>query len=197
MQAKQYEAAIAAYDQVLAFDAANLAAQTGKQAAVGARSMAEAAASGPRPGAAVRTFVAGRTEAKGMEQGGAGPAGFEDSAGVTVKRGTAAAELPGKILFEANPAAPRAGERFRVTAFLSNEGQQPIQLASMQITTTTDGRPQRGTLSPATTTAAPGQKAPVYQMPELVWKEGTQSWSMEIVLRTTQGETYRNTLAWK
>ena len=197
LHAKQYEAAIAAYDQVLAFDTGNQAAQTGKQAAFGARTMAEAA-SGPRPGAGVRTFVAGRTEAKGTEQGGAGPAGFEDSAGVTVKRGTAAADLPGKILFEANPAAPRAGERFRVTAFLSNEGQQPIQLASMTVATVVDGKSQRGPLPPSATIVAPGQRAPVYQTPgDQVWREDTASWSMEIVLHTAQGDTYRNTLAWK
>jgi serine/threonine-protein kinase len=196
MQAKQYEAAIAAYDQVLALDPANQAAQTGKQAAVGAKSVAEAAASGPRPGGAVRSFVSGRTEAKGTEQGGL--VGFEDSAGVEVKRGTAAAELPGKIVFEATPPAPKPGERFRVSVFVANEGSQAIPLATMQITTTTDGKPQRGSVPPATTTVAPGQRALVYQTPgEMLWREGTQSWTMEIVLKTTKGETYRNTLAWK
>jgi serine/threonine-protein kinase len=196
MQARQYEAAIAAYDQALALDAANAAAQTGKQAAVGARSVAEAAASGPRPG--VKAFVAGRTEAKGTEQGG-GPAGFEDSAGVDVKKGTAAAELPGKILFDASPAAPKPGDRFRVTVLLSNEGSQPIQLAtSMTVVTIVDGKRMSGPpLTPSTTTVAPGQRAPVYQMPELVWKEGTTSWTMEVVLRTVKGETYKNALSWK
>ena len=95
--------------------------------------MAEAAASGPRPGGAVRTFVAGRTEAKGTEQGGL--VGFEDSAGVDVKKGTQAAELPGKIVFEASPAAPKPGERFKVSVFLSNEGSQAIQLATMTVAT--------------------------------------------------------------
>jgi len=31
----------------------------------------------------------------------------------------------------------------------------------------------------------------------LIWKEGTQAWSMEIVLKTKRGETYRSTLTWK
>jgi hypothetical protein len=85
-----------------------------------------------------------------------------------------------------------------VTAFLSNEGQQPIQLAGMTVTTVVDGKTQRGSLSPSVTIVAPGQRAPVYQTPgDQVWKEATASWSMEIVLRTTLGETYRNTLAWK
>jgi tRNA A-37 threonylcarbamoyl transferase component Bud32/tetratricopeptide (TPR) repeat protein len=195
LQSKQYEAAIAAYDQVLALDPGNTAAANGKQAAIGAKAIADAAASGPKPGTG-RSFVPGRTEAKGSEQGGL--VGFEDSAGVDVKRGTTAADLPGKLVFDAVPAAPKPGERFRVSVFLSNEGSQAIQLATMQITTTTDGRPQRGAVPPATTTVAPGQRALVYQTPaEMLWREGTQSWTMEIVLKTAKGETYRNTLAWK
>jgi serine/threonine-protein kinase len=194
LQNKQYEAAIAAYDQVLAIDANNAAAVQGRQAAIGAKAIADAAASGPRPGGG-RTFVPGRTEAKGTEQGAL--VGFEDSAGVDVKRGTAAAELPGKILFEATPPSPRPGERFRVGVFLVNEGQQAIPLASMTVATVLDGRRQSGAVPLSVTTVAPGQRAPVFQTPEQVWKEGTASWTMEIVLKTTKGETYRNTLAWK
>jgi tetratricopeptide (TPR) repeat protein/tRNA A-37 threonylcarbamoyl transferase component Bud32 len=195
LQSKRYEAAIAAYEQVLALDPGNTAAVNGKQAAVGAKAIADAAASGPRPGGG-KSFVAGRTEAKGSEQGGL--VGFEDSAGVEVKRGTSAAELPGKLVFDAVPPAPKPGERFRVSAFLSNEGSQAIQLATMQITTTVDGRLQRGNVAPATTTVAPGQRALVFQTPgEMLWRQDTQSWVMEIVLKTTKGETYRNTLSWK
>ena len=150
----------------------------------------------PPPGGAVRSFVSGRTEAKGTEQGGL--VGFEDSAGVDVKRGTQAAELPGKIVFEASPAAPKPGERFKVSVFLSNEGSQAIQLATMTVATMLDGKRQSGPVPLSVTTVAPGQRAPVFQTPgEQVWKEGTQSWTMEIVLRTAKGETYRNTLSWK
>jgi len=195
LQNKQYEAAIAAYDQVLALDPGNTAAGNGRQAAIGAKAIADAAASGPRGGGG-RTFVAGRTEAKGNEQGGL--VGFEDSAGVEVKKGTQAAELPGKIIYEASPPAPKPGERFKVNVFLSNEGQQAIQLATMTVATVLDGKRQSGFVPLSVTTVAPGQRAPVYQTPgDQVWKEGTQSWTMEIVLKTTKGETYRNTLSWK
>jgi len=194
LQNKQYEAAIAAYDQVLALDSTNAAAINGRQAAIGAKAIAEAAPSGPRPGSG-KTFVPGRTEAKGTEQGGL--VGFEDSAGVNVKKGTAAAELPGRIVFEASPPEPKAGDRFRVRVVLVNEGQQAIPLASMTVATVLDGKRQSGPVPLSVTTVAPGQRAPVFQSPEQVWKEGTESWTMEIVLRTTKGETYRNTLAWK
>jgi hypothetical protein len=144
----------------------------------------------------VHSFVPGRTEAKGTEQGGL--VGFEDSAGVDVKKGTQAAELPGKIVFEASPAAPKPGERFKVSVFLSNEGSQAIQLATMTVATILDGKRQSGSVPLSVTTVAPGQRAPVFQTPgDQVWKEGTQSWTMEIVLRTAKGETYRNALSWK
>jgi tRNA A-37 threonylcarbamoyl transferase component Bud32 len=196
MAAKQYEAAIAFYNRILETDPNHQAALIGKTGAIGAKSQADAAASGPRPGGAVRSFVFGKTEAKGTEQGGL--VGFEDSAGVDVKKGTQAAELPGKIVFEASPAAPKPGERFRVSVFLSNEGSQAIQLAAMTVATIIDGKRQSGPVPLSVTTVAPGQRAPVFQTPgEQVWKEGTQSWTMEIVLRTAKGETYRNALSWK
>jgi tetratricopeptide (TPR) repeat protein len=196
MAARQYEAAIAFYNRILEMDPNHQAALIGKTGAIGAKSQADAAASSTRPGGAVRTFVSGKTEAKGTEQGGL--VGFEDSAGVNVKKGTQAAELPGKIVFEANPAAPKPGERFRVNVSLLNEGSQGIQLATMTVVAIENGKRQSGPVPLSVTTVAPGQRAPVFQTPgDQVWKEGTQSWTMEIVLRTAKGETYRNTLSWK
>jgi tetratricopeptide (TPR) repeat protein len=197
LQAKQYDAAIAAYDRALALDPNSQPAQTGRQAAIGAKSLADAAASGPRPIAAtVKSFVQGRTEAKAAPGGAL--VGFEDTAGVDVKQGTQSAGLPGAIVFEASPQAPKPGESFRVSAFLANEGAQPIPLTAMTVTTTVDGRPQRGRLPPVTATVAPGQRGLLFQMPSgMVWRDNTQSWSMEIALTTQRGETYRNTLTWK
>jgi serine/threonine-protein kinase len=196
-QAKQFEAAIAAYDRALALDPNNVAARTGKQGAISAKMVADAAASGPRPGAGpVKSFVPGRTEAKAAAGGGL--VGFEDTAGVTVKSGTQAAALPGTIVFDPSPQVPKPGEGFKVSVYLSNEGTQPIPLTAMSVATTVDGRPQRGQIPPLTATVAPGQRGVVYQTPSgMVWRDSTQSWSMEIVLTTQRGETYRNTLTWK
>jgi serine/threonine protein kinase len=197
MEKKQFEAAIAAYNRVLESEPGNAVAQTGKSNAITARTVAEAAAGAGRGAAPVHSFVSGRTEAKGAE-GKSGLAGFEESAGVVVKKGTQAADLPGRIAFDASPTAPKAGERYRIAVSLVNEGAQPIQLATMTVATVVDGRRQSGSLPPAATTVAPGARATVWQAPgELVWKENTTSWTMEIVLQTTKGETYRNTLSWK
>ena len=198
LQAKQYEAAIAAYERALALDPGNAAAQNGKQAAIGSKSLADAAASGGSRagGGPVKSFVPGRTEAKAAAS--AGLVGFEDTAGVPVKQGTQGAALPGNIVFEATPQVPKPGEAFKVVVYLSNQGSQPIPLSSMTVATTVDGKIQRGAIPPATATVAPGgQKALVFQVAGQVWKEGTQSWSMEIVLTTQRSETYRNTLTWK
>jgi hypothetical protein len=126
-------------------------------------------------------------------------AGFEDTAGVPVHQGTAAVALPGTIVFEASPQAPKPGEAYKISVYLSNEGSQPIPLAPMMvISTTLDGRPQRGQLAPATATVAPGQRGLVFQTPSgQVWKDSTQSWVMEVVVTTQRNETYRNTLTWK
>ena len=197
LQAKQYDAAIAAYEQALLLDPNNVAAQTGRQAAIGSKSMVEAAASGSRSVAPAHAFVEGRTDKKGAE-GASGLVCFEDSAGVPVKKGTQAAELPGSIRFEANPASPKAGERYKVSVFFVNEGQQPIQLSAMSVATTVDGKRQSGSLPPMATTAAPGARSLVFQTPgDQLWKEGTTAWTMELTLRTPKGETYRNTLTWK
>jgi tRNA A-37 threonylcarbamoyl transferase component Bud32 len=198
LQARQYEAAIAAYDRALQLDPGNSAALNGRTGAISAKAIADAQASGPRPGAgSVKSFVPGRTEAKAAPGGGL--VGFEETAGVEVKRGTAGAGLPGTIVFEATPQVPKAGEAYKVVVYLSNEGSQPIPLApAMSVSTTVDGRPQKGPITPMTTTVAPGQRSVVWQTPSgMVWRDSTQSWVMEIVITTQRNETYRNTLTWK
>jgi tRNA A-37 threonylcarbamoyl transferase component Bud32 len=196
-QAKQFEAAIAAYDRALQLDPGNTAAQNGKAGALSAKAIAEAQVSGPRGGGGVKSFVQGRTEAKAPPS--KGMVGFDETAGVTAKAGTSATALPGAIVFEATPQVPKPGESFKVTVYLSNESSQPIPLAPMlSLSTTVDGRPQKGQLAPLTATVAPGQKGVVFQTPSgMVWKDSTQSWVMEIVVTTQRNETYRNTLTWK
>jgi hypothetical protein len=189
LQSKQYEAAIAAYDRALVLDPANAAASQGRQAAIGAKAIAEAASSAPRPGGG-RTFVPGRTETKGSEP--AGLVGFEPSAGVEVKKGTQAAELPGRIVFEAIPTAPKPGERFKVSVYLVNEGAQAIPLATMTVATILDGKRQSGPVPLTVSTVAPGQRAPVFQTPgDQIWREGTQSWTRRSS-SVREGQTYRN-----
>jgi tetratricopeptide (TPR) repeat protein len=199
MQARRYDAAIAAYDKALALDPANPAAQMGKQSALGAKSITDAAAAaGSRaPAQPEHGFASGKTETKASADASAGPVGFSDSPTVVVKKGTQAAEMPGRILFEAAPQSPKGGDRVRIVVSLANDGNQPIPVARMIVTTTIDGRKQQGPVPPSATSVAPGGKAVVWQMPEYIWKDATSLWSMEILVFTSKGDSYRNTLTWK
>jgi tRNA A-37 threonylcarbamoyl transferase component Bud32 len=199
LAASEYDTALAAYDQVLQLDPNNAAAQTGRSGAIGAKSMAEAAASGG--GAATRPahgFVAGTSVAKAAQAGsGSTPVGFDTTPEVEVHSGTQAAALPGQLVIEVSPAAPQAGDRYSVSAHFVNEGSQPIELQRMMVTTTIDGKKQQAPVTPRTSVVAPRQRALVFQLPPQVWKQETTSWEMEIVVFTSKGETYRNTLSWK
>ena len=194
---KQYDVAIKLYDEALKLDSGNTTATQGKMGAITARALAEAAASGPaRP--VGRSFVTAKTQATSPEsRAGAVPDGFEDSAGVTVKKGTQAAELPGKLSFEVSPEAVKAGERYAVNIVLMNEGNAPIEIRGLIITTIINGRKFAAPVSPTTTNVAPKQKATLFTVAGEIWKEDTSSWQMEAAVTTLRGETYRNNVSWK
>jgi serine/threonine-protein kinase len=200
LAAREYDAAISAYDRALRLDPENQAAATGKSNAVAAKTMAETAASqvAPPPGPPTRGFVASGSVARRSGSGaGSVPPGFEASPEVEVRRGSQAAALPGVLAIEASPPSPKAGERYSVAAYLRNEGSQPIKLDTLVVTTTIDGRKQQGRVAPSASVVAPHQRALVFQVRNEVWKQNTRSWEMEIVVFTSQRETYRNTLTWK
>jgi tetratricopeptide (TPR) repeat protein len=199
LENKQYDAAIAAYERVLALDPNNAAAQNGKTGAASAKAVAEAAAGGGgAPAAPGHGFVVGATMARGAQAPvGSTPPGFMNTPEVDAKRASQPAALPGKLLFDASPASPRPGDHYSVSAYLLNEGSQPIELARMLVTTTINGRKLQGPVSPLVSVVAPRQRARVYQSPSDVWKQETRSWSMEIEIHTSTDETYQSTLSWK
>ncbi len=129
-------------------------------------------------------------------RGGNVPEGFEDSPGVNVKKGTQAAELPGKIHFDIDPDTVKAGERYSVKVYLVNEGLAPIQIRDMLVTTKINGKGVSGPVPPLTRDVAPGQRALLMNTTEQ-WKEETSSWSMEVAVRTARGERYTNQVEWK
>jgi hypothetical protein len=125
------------------------------------------------------------------------PPGFEDTPGVDVHKGSQAAALPGELVFDASPRSPEPGQPYSITAFLVNNGSQPIRLETMIVTTTIDGEKQQGPVAPSVTVVAPGARAPVYQVRNRRWRGDTRSWSMEVVAYTSKRETYKNVLTWK
>jgi tetratricopeptide (TPR) repeat protein len=199
LQAQKYDEAIAFYDQALGLDAGNQRALNGKSSSVQARALALAAAAGGGGKAAGgHSFVMSKTSAQSTETIGSGgaPPGFEGDAGVVVKKGTQAADLPGKIDFEIDPEQVKPGEKYTVKVYLRNEGGAPIDVASLLVTTTVNGRKVSGPVPSLVKEVAPRQKGMLLLLPDF-WKEDTSSWAMEVTVRTARGETYKNQVAWR
>jgi tRNA A-37 threonylcarbamoyl transferase component Bud32/tetratricopeptide (TPR) repeat protein len=198
LAAQKYDAAISLYDEALKLDPANQRAISGKSTAIQARVLAQAGASAgnTRP-ATGRVFVSSKTAAQSVEgRGGNVPDGFEDSPGVNVKKGTQAAELPGKIHFAIDPATVKGGQRYSVKVYLLNEGLAPIQIRDMFVAIKIDGKGVGGAVLPLTRDVAPGQKALLMDTSQQ-WREETSSWTMEVAVRTARGERYTNQVEWK
>jgi tetratricopeptide (TPR) repeat protein len=198
---QKYDEAIAGYDRALGVDPSNIRAINGKSAAVQARALAQINTGGGGGGgtrAAGKGFASGKTVASSTETkpGGSVPDGFDVTPGVEVKKGSTAADLPGKINFDIDPATPKAGERYTVKVFLVNEGNAPIQLKDMFVTTTINGRKVGAPVPPQTQNVAPQQRAVVMSTTE-AWKEDTTSWQMEVTIHTARNERYTNQVTWK
>lgn len=193
--AQRFDAALALYEQALQLDPQNQRASLGRTGALAARATARATPTGPA--GSTRTFSFGRTEAQGTGRGGgSAPAGFEDSPEVTAKKGSQAADLPGKILFEVTPASVKAGERYAVRVVFLNEGSAPVGIRALALTTAVNGRKSSGPVVPSVREVAPQQKAVLHQVADL-WSDETTSWSMEVTVSTVRGELYTNRLTWK
>ena len=194
---QKFDAAASLFDSVLSLDPQNQRAILGKSSAVQARALAQAAQSGgPRP-ALGKAFVPGKTQAQSPDAAPSGGIpGFEESAGVTAKKGTQAADLPGKINFEVEPPSLKPGDRYTIRVSLLNEGNASIQVKEMIVSTTVNGRKSSGPVPPLVKEVAPQQKAMLRELPD-VWKEETTTWTMEVVVRTVRGETYKNQVTWR
>ena len=196
LAAKNYDAAIVLYDEALKLDPGNATATNGRIGALTAKSVAEAASRGPVAGSG-KSFVPGKTVTTSPElREGAAPDGFEGTAGVPVKKGTQAAELPGVIAFEVRPESPKGNDKYTVTCFLVNQGTQAIAIKEMIITPRINGRGGATAMQPLAASVAPHDKAKLLESTEF-WKEETTSWSFEVVVRTPRGETYKNSVVWK
>jgi tetratricopeptide (TPR) repeat protein len=201
LSTQKYDQAIALYDQVLAKEPANQSATLGKTSAVAAKAVSTAAANagaaGARPPApAGKRFNSGKTEAKGQATGGSVPAGFDESPEVKAQSATQAADLPGRLLFEVDPESPKPGDKYTVRVLIQNDGSAPIQIRDMIVTTTVNGRRAQGPVPPQTKEVAPQQKATLLALPD-VWRDDTSAWTMEVLVRTIRGESYKNKLDWK
>jgi tetratricopeptide (TPR) repeat protein len=196
---QKYDAAIALYDEVIKRDGSNQRALQGRGGAIAARAVALAASNAGSRAAPGKSFVSARTQAQSVETrtGSAGPEGFDNTdKNVVAKKGSQAAELPGKILFDVDPEAVKPGENYTVKVYLMNEGNAPIQVREMLVTPRINGKGVTAPVPPQVKDVAPKQKALLMSSRD-VWKEDTTSWSMEVTVSTVRGESYRNQVSWK
>jgi hypothetical protein len=145
-----------------------------------------------------KAFVAARTQAQSAETRSTGsvPDGFMDTPGVTAKKGSQAAELPGKILFDIDPEAVKSGDTYTVKVYLMNEGNAPIQIREMLVNARINGKGVTAPVPAQTKDVAPQQKALLMSSRD-VWKDDITAWSMEVTVHTARGETYKNQVSWK
>jgi hypothetical protein len=176
---KRYDAAVALYDQALQLEPGQAQATRGK-----ATAQAAAAAS-------KRAFVAGRSVLVGAKTDKK-LSGFE-SEDVTLAK---APDYSGRIEFEASPKSPRAGEGYTVRVYLLNDGKKDFKIAGMTATTNASGEKSGGPMAATTREISPQQRALIQELTG-VWKDGATSWSLEISVQSSHGETVRNTLTWR
>jgi serine/threonine-protein kinase len=194
LEAQNFDTAIARYDEVLKLDSRNAIARMGRATAVNAKVSRAAAVRVP----AGHSFVAGQTVAESPETrpDTALASSFEESPQVKVTRDTQAAVLPGRLEFKTEPEAVKPGEPYTLEIRFVNTGTAPIEIKDLVVTTTVNGRRATGPVTPTVSTVAPGQGAALLSLPDRL-REDLRSWSLEVSLRTSRGETYRNQLVWK
>jgi eukaryotic-like serine/threonine-protein kinase len=189
--AQQHQAALAFYEEALRLDPANARARIGRELCTNA--LAQAAVVPARP---PRAFASGRTEFTGRSAAPTGPAGFESSTGVAARRVDQPAAAPGKLVFEVEPPAVRAGEAFVVKIYMVNEGSATLRLAEATVATTTDGRTASGPVGLLAQEAPPRQRTLILSTGGQ-WRAEVASWSLAVTVRMAGGDSYRNELAWK
>jgi hypothetical protein len=180
LAAGQYDAAIGFFDEALRLAPGDADATAGRARAVAARD------------ASRKRFVAGTTSVKSGKAGKADLSGFESS---DVKV-AGALETSGQISFEVKPDHVKPGESYVVRVTLKNDGKKDFKIAGVTISTMANGNKSGGPVSPRAKEVNPQATVVLEELPG-VWGESTTSWSMEVVVTSNRGDTFRNQLSWR
>ena len=176
--ARNYDAAVSMYDEVLKLDPHNSAATAGRTAATAARN------------AAHRTFVAGRTVVGTEQKSKGGLSGF-DGADVVQK----SADFSGRLEFAMNPPNIKPGEPYRLTVALVNDGKKAIKISGMTYTITVNGQKTGNPVMPKVKEVGPAQRVVLEDLPG-VFPDAT-SWVAEVLVTANKGDSLKNQLTWK
>jgi hypothetical protein len=180
MAARQYDAAIGQLDEVMRLDPGNARATSERATAVAERA------------ASKKTFVTGRTVVK-TEKASGGLAGF-DSGDVALQKSP---DFSGRIEFEMSPASGlKPGDAYTLKFFLINDGKKAIRVQGVTATTSVNGTASGAPVTPRVKEIAPQQRADLGDLTGS-WKEGTTSWSAEVMVTANKGDSLKNTINWK
>jgi hypothetical protein len=180
LAAGQYDAAVAHYDDALRLAPGDAEAAAGRTKAVAARD------------AIKRRFVPGATSVKSAKQGKADLTGFESS---DVKV-AGALEYSGRIDFEVHPEHVKAGEAYSIKVFLINDGKKEFKIGSVAVSYVSNGNKTSGQANPRVKSVNPQGNILLDEFPG-TWADGVTSWSMEVIVTSNRGDTFRNQLTWK
>jgi hypothetical protein len=176
---RKFESAVQLYDEVLKKEPENARAKTG-------RTTAESAMA-----SLLKTFTSGKTAGEG--RGVRGNFKDFDSREVSVKK---PADVPGRIEFEVTPPRLAAGDSYTVKVFLQNEGSKGIKVATLKVSSALNGARSDSAVPPRKAELAPRERALLYEEAG-VWRDGVTSWSVEVLVSSGRGDTYRNQILWK
>jgi hypothetical protein len=180
MGARQYDQAVGHFDEVLRLDPQNAKATADRATAVVQRD------------AARKKFVAGRTVVK-TEKAAGGLAGF-DSGDVAVQK---APDFLGRLEFEMSPASGiKAGDPYTLRFFLVNDGKKAIRVQGITVNTQVNGSGAGAPVANTSREVLPQQRAQIGEASGS-WKDGTTSWSAELLVTANKGDSLRNQLTWR
>jgi hypothetical protein len=178
--ARNFDAAVAFYDEVLGLEPGNSSASMGRTAAAAAAFCWK------------RSFVPGRTVVQAGKGGRADLQGFESSDVKVAK----APEYSGLIDFQASPARVLPGDTYSIRASLTNDGRKVYRLANVTVSQVVNGN-----RSPVPATLPGGEIQPKQGIALVqtggAWPEGVRSWTLEIVATTTRGDTFSSQVVWR
>lgn len=146
----------------------------------------------PPPPVTARTFAVGKTLVQGKPKGGKGPAGF-DTGGLAV---TEKPEFEGSVFIEASPAAVRPGDAYTLRIFLRNDGKKEAKLQTVRVTTSKNGRRTPTDVPLRTKELAPQARMQIHEIAG-TWEEGVTAWSLEVLVTTAKGDTWKNSVSLK
>lgn len=177
--ARQFEAALTAFDEVLKIDPQNASAGQGRAAA-----QASAAAY-------KRSFAPGRTSLSGKEAK-ADLGGF-DTAGVKVAK---VPDYSGRIEFEVTPPRVLPGDSYTVRVFLVNDGKKAFKIGSVTVATLVNGSRSGGPIAARAREIEPRDRVLLDER-TAEWASGTTSWTLEAVVGSDRDATLTNRLNWR